>query len=48
MDKLKNLDEKQQDVIHITNIIQQQRSIWHDKFIKDRKFKLVDWAFLFY
>eukprot|EP00253_Pinus_taeda_P025326 PITA_25326 len=35
------------DVIQRTNIIQQQRSGWHDKYIKERKFQPRDWALLF-
>jgi len=48
MEQLNKLDEIRQDVIHKTNIVQQQISRWHDNFIKDRKFHLGDWALLFY
>lgn len=35
------------DDIQRTNIVQQQRSRWHDKFIKVRRFQPGDWALLF-
>ena len=47
MEQLNELDEIRQDVIHKTNIVQQQRSRWHDKIIKERKFQPSDWALIF-
>lgn len=45
--QLNELDEIQQDSLQQTTIIQQQRAIWHDKFIKKKLFKVCDWDFLF-
>ena len=41
------MDEIRQDVVHKTSIVQQQRTGWHDKYIKEKKFKEGDWALLF-
>ena len=48
MQQFNELDEIIKDVIHSTNIVQQKRSRWHDKFIKERKFQRGDWTLLFY
>ena len=47
MEQLNELDEIRQDAIKTTNLVQQQRSRQHDKYIKERKFQLGDWALLF-
>jgi hypothetical protein len=36
-----------QDAIQRTILVQNQRSKWHDKFIKKKHFQLGDWALLF-
>jgi hypothetical protein len=41
------LDEKRLDAIHQTTIIQQQRSKWHDKTIKNKQFQKGNWALLY-
>ena len=46
MGKLNELDEIMQDAIQNTSLVQQQRSRWHDKYIKERKFQPGDWALL--
>lgn len=45
--QLNQLDEIKQQSLQHTQIIQQQRATWHDKFIKKNKFKAGDWALLF-
>lgn len=47
MDQLNELDEKWLAVIQQTNIVQQQRAKWHDKFIKNKKVQKGDWALLY-
>jgi len=47
MTQLNDLDEIRQEVFQRTTLVKQQRSIWHDKYIKERMFHLGDWAFLF-
>jgi len=44
---LNELDEIRQDVIQRTILVQNQRSKWHDKFIKKKQFQPGDWALLF-
>jgi len=46
--QLNELDKIQQDVIQRTNIVQQKRSKWNEKFIKAKNFKRGDWALPFY
>jgi hypothetical protein len=41
------LDEKRLDVIHQTTMIQQQRTKWHDKIIKNKQFQKGNWALLY-
>jgi hypothetical protein len=41
------LDEIRQDAIQQTILVQNQRSKWHDKFIKKKHFQPGDWALLF-
>lgn len=45
---MNELDDIRKYAIQRTNIVEQQRSKWHDKFIKDKKLKQGDWALLFY
>lgn len=47
MTQLNELDEIKEEAFQRTSLVQQQRSIWHDKYIKERKFQLGDWALLF-
>ena len=41
------MDEIRQDAVQKTSLVQQQRARWHDKYIKEKKFKEGDWALLF-
>jgi hypothetical protein len=41
------LDEIKQDSIQRTILVQNQRSKWHNKFIKKKHFQPSDWAMLF-
>ena len=41
------MDEIRQDAVQRTSIVQQQRTRWHDKYIKENKFREGDWALLF-
>jgi hypothetical protein len=45
--QLNELDEIRQDVIQRTILVQNQRSKWHDKFIKKKHFQPSDWDLLF-
>jgi len=47
MRQLNELDEIRQEALQKTSLVQQQRSRWHDKYIKERKFHPGDWAVLF-
>ena len=47
MDQLNELDEIRQDAILRTDLVQHQRTKWHDRFIKEKKFQKRDWALLF-
>ena len=47
MEQLNELDEIRKDAIQRTNLVQQQRSRWHDKYIKEIKFQPGDQALLF-
>jgi len=47
LEKLNELDEIRQDVVQRAGIVQQQRAKWHDKYIKDKRFQVGDWALLF-
>jgi hypothetical protein len=44
---LNELEEKRLDAIQQTTIIQQQRSKWHDKKIKNKQFQKRNWALLY-
>jgi len=48
LEQLNELDEVRQDVVQRIGIVQQQRAKWHDKYIKDKKFQVGDWALLFH
>ena len=48
LEQINELDEIKQDAVQRTNIVQQQRSKWHDKYIKEKKFQARDWALFFY
>jgi len=45
--QLNELDEICQDVFQHTILVQNQRSKWHDKFIKKKHFQPDDWGLLF-
>ena len=47
MEQLNELDEIRQDAILRTDLVQYQRTKWHDKYIKEKKFQRGDWALLF-
>ena len=47
LQQLNELDEKRLDAIHQTTMIQQQRSKWHDKTIKNKQFQKGNWALLY-
>ena len=44
---MNELDEIRQDAIQQTILVQNQRSKWHDKFIKKKQFQPSDWDVLF-
>ena len=44
---INELDKIRQDALQITMLIQNQRKIWHDQFIKQKQFNIGDWALLF-
>jgi hypothetical protein len=46
--QLNELGEIRQDALQRTILVQNQRSKWHDKYIKKKHFKPGDWALLFY
>lgn len=45
--QINELDEARQDSFQHTNLIQQQRAKWHDRYSKMKQFKEGDWAFLY-
>ena len=45
--QLNELDEVRQDAFQHTILVQNQRSKWHEKFIKKKSFQPGDWALLF-
>ena len=47
MEQLNELDEIRQDAVQKTSLVQQQRSRWHDKYIKEIKFQAGEWELLF-
>jgi len=47
LEQLNELDEIRQYAVQRTSLVQQQRSKWHDKYIREKKFQAGDWALLF-
>lgn len=45
--QLNSFDELRKMVVQHTELIKNQRAEWHDKYIKERKFKIGDWALLY-
>lgn len=45
--QLNALDEWREMVVQQTELIQNQRAKWHDKYIKEKKFKAGDWALMY-
>eukprot|EP00253_Pinus_taeda_P008492 PITA_08492 len=45
--ELNQLDEKRQQEIEQTTLVQQQRMKWHDRYIKTKTLQKGDWALLF-
>jgi transposase InsO family protein len=45
--QLNELDEIRQDALQRTTLIQEQRTKWHDKYIKKKSFQPGDWALLY-
>jgi hypothetical protein len=41
------LDEFKKEALQITTLIQEQRTKWHDKYLKKKKFQPGDWDFLY-
>ena len=46
--QLNELDETKENALQHTILVQNQRTKWHDKFIRKKQFKEGDWALLFY
>jgi hypothetical protein len=44
---LNELDEIRQDALQRTILIQEQRTIWNDKYINNKSFQPGDWALLY-
>jgi hypothetical protein len=47
LQQLNELEEKRLDAIQQTTVIQQQRSQWHDKNIKNKQFQKGNWTLLY-
>lgn len=47
LQQIQELDEKTLDAIHQKTMIQQQRSRWHDRTVKQKQFQKGDWALLY-
>ena len=45
--QLNQLDEMRQDAFQHISLLQQQRELWHDWFIKKKHFQEGDWALLY-
>jgi hypothetical protein len=45
--QLNELDETRQESLQRTTLIQEQRTKWHDKYLKKKKFQQGDWALLY-
>jgi hypothetical protein len=44
---LNELDEIREDALQRTTLIQEQRTKWHNKYIKQKSFQPSDWALLY-
>jgi hypothetical protein len=44
---LNELDETKQEALQRTTFIQEQRTKWHEKYLKKKKFQQGDWALLY-
>lgn len=47
LEQLNELDEIRQEAVQRTDLVQQQRAKWYDKYIRDKRFQEGDWALLF-
>jgi hypothetical protein len=45
--KLNELNETRQETLQRTTLIQEQRTKWHDKYLKKKKFQQGYWALLY-
>ena len=45
--QLNELDETRENALQHTILAQEERTKWHDKFIRKKQFKQGDWALLF-
>ena len=45
--QLNEIDEIGQDSLQSTTLIQEQRTKWHEKYIKNNSFQSGDWALLY-
>jgi hypothetical protein len=45
--QLNELDEMRQEALQRTTLIQEQRTKWHEKYLKKKKFQQGDWALLY-
>jgi hypothetical protein len=45
--QLNELDETRQEALQRTTLIQEQRTKWHDKYLKKKNFQQGDWALLY-
>ena len=45
--QLNDLDETRQEALLRTTLIQEQRTKWHDKYLKKKNFQQGDWALLY-
>jgi hypothetical protein len=45
--QLNELDETRQEALQRTTLIQEQRTKWHDKYLKKKNFQQGDWDLLY-
>ena len=45
--QLNELDEIRGNALDHTILVQEQRTKWHDQFLRKKRFKIGDWALLF-
>jgi hypothetical protein len=45
--QLNELDKIRQEELQRTTLIQEQRTKWHDKYLKKKNFQQGDWALLY-